>query len=248
MQSASRYEKLGFKQILERQWLDLAVNLLLQGKTTKEARQIIMNSILKENTGNGIRSIQTTEFAVSMLKAWIAPDHDLILFRDQLLAVAKDLPQRQWNILHWACLIASYPFLLNFSDVAGRLFILQSDISRSQILGRLQDRYGGREAVERALRYGLGTMIRLDFIIKKNTKGIHSAPDKIKIDDKKVGILLWKAILHATQGNRLPISSLRSIPALYAFVLPDDLDISHCGDYPDLHFQHFMGDCFLSLQ
>lgn len=34
------------------------------------------------------------------------------------------------------------------------------------------------------------------FIIK-NTLGIHIAPKKILITDKQLGLLLWKAILHA---------------------------------------------------
>lgn len=248
MQPTSRYEKLGFKQILERSWLDFSINLLLHGKNPQEARKLLMEVIAQEDTSNGHRSIQTTEFAVSMLKAWIAPDKDLILFRNQLLAVAQRIPQNQWNILHWACLTASYPFLLNFSEVTGRLFFLQSEISRTQILSRLQDIYGGREAVERALRYALGTMICLGFIIKKNTLGIHIAPKKILITDKQLGLLLWKAILHATQGNKIAVSTLRNAPALYAFNIPNDLSVNRVDCFPDLNVHQFMDESLLVIE
>lgn len=105
MQNASRYEKLGFKVILEREWLDLSVNLMLQRKSVKEIRETLQHTI----SSSGKRSELTTKFAVQILRAWFDPDDDLVLFRDQLLDHIQTMPQEQWPILHWACLTASYP-------------------------------------------------------------------------------------------------------------------------------------------
>ena len=135
MRAPSRYEKLGFKVVLEKDWLDLTVNLVIQGKPNKESREILRSSI----SSSGKRSEQTAKFAIQILRAWIEPENDLLTFRNQLLTKIRKMPREQWIILHWACLIAAYPFLLSFSSVFGRLISLQNETTKAQLLARLKD-------------------------------------------------------------------------------------------------------------
>ena len=243
MRAPSRYEKLGFKVVLEKDWLDLTVNLVIQGKTSAESREILRSGI----SSSGKRSELTTKFAVQILRAWIDPEDDLALFRNQLLTKIKTIPREQWIILHWACLTAAYPFLLSFSSVFGRLISLQNETTKAQLLARLQDIYGAREAVERALYYALGSFVNWGLIIRTSESNILRAPEKITVADDRIGILLWKSILHATQGNRLSVGSLRKSPALYAFDMPEIYPAQRTEDTPDLCYQRNAGEDILTI-
>lgn len=244
MKKTSRYEKLGFKVVLERSWLDLALDLMLQKKSPDEIRETLKEAILV----TGKRSEQTTRFAIQIIRAWFEPDDDLVVFRDQLLAKAHSVPQSQWSALHWACLTAAYPFLLSVSTVFGRLLALQDEATKAQLLTRMQDIYGTRETVERALYYALGTFINLGLVEKKTKTGIMAAPEKITHLDEQMGILLWKAVLHATQGNRLPVHSLRNSPALYPFDMPEIYAGQKFDDLPDLTYNRYGSDEIMMLQ
>ena len=244
MKKISRYEKLGFKVVLEQSWLNLTLDLLLQQKTVAEIREILNEAI----SVTGKRSAQTTKFAISILSAWFDPENDLVAFRDQLVTKAHSLPQAQWSALHWACLTASYPFLLSVSTVFGRLLTLQDETTKAQLLSRLQDIYGTRETVERALYYSMGTLVNLGLVEKNTKSGILTAPEKITHIDDKLGMLLWKAILHATQSNRLPVHSLRNSPALYPFDMPEIYAGQKYEDLPELCFNRYGSDEILMLQ
>ena len=76
MKKISRYEKLGFKVVLEQSWLNLTLDLLLQQKTVAEIREILNEAI----SVTGKRSAQTTKFAISILSAWFDPENDLVAF------------------------------------------------------------------------------------------------------------------------------------------------------------------------
>ena len=242
MQNASRYEKLGFKVVLEREWLDLSVNLMLQRKPVKEIRETLQHII----SSSGKRSELTTKFTVQILRAWFDPDDDLVIFRDQLLDHIQKMPQEQWAILHWACLTASYPFLLSFSTVFGRLISLQNETTKAQVLARLQDVYGTREAVERSLYYAMGSFINLGLIQRKDNS-LLTAPEKIEIDSDRLGILLWKAMIHATRGNRLAVGVLRNALALYAFNMPEIFVVQKYEGIPDLLYHQYASEEILAL-
>ena len=243
MPNITRYNKLGFKVVLEQDWLNLALTLSLQQKDVKDARETLRSFILS----SGKRSILTTDFAVNILRAWFDPDEDLVIFRDQLLRQAQNLHQTQWPVLHWACFAAAYPFLLSFSTIFGRLTALQNETTKAQILARLQDIYGTREAVERSLYYGMGSFINLGLILRSPQKNTVKAPDKIQIKNNETGLLIWKAMIHATQGNRLSVNSLRHSPALYAFEMPDIYVEQNYSLFPDLCFTQYANGGMLSL-
>ena len=242
MQSISRYNKLGFKVVLEQSWLDLALNLALQRKPVNDSRELLRTTIYS----SGKRSELTTKFAVQILRAWLEPDKDLIIFRDQLLNHAQRVSHAQWPVLHWACLTASYPFLLSFSTVLGRLLSLQSETSKAQILKRLQDIYGTREAVERSLYYAMGTYINLGLITKTNQSTL-TAPNKFNVSNSEMGLLIWKAMIHATQGNRLSVDAIRNSPALYAFGMPEIYVEQKYMTLPDICFTQYASGGVLSI-
>lgn len=243
MQAPSRYDKLGFKVVLEKDWLDLSLSLMMHGKSPQEIREKLKADIYS----SGKRSELTTKFAVQILRAWFAPDEDLIHFRDQLLGAARKIPEARWSVLHWACLTAAYPFLLSFSTVLGRLLFLQDKTNKSLLLARLQDIYGTRETVERALYYALGTFANLGLLKRDSRNTVLTAPPKITIEDDRVGFLLWESVILATKGNRISITTICGSPAFYAFDMPDLRAAQQHKAFPDICCQQYGDEVILAI-
>lgn len=219
MKASSRYEKMGFKQPLQRDWLDYAVMLLLQ--KDPDYKQKLFDFVKSSDTEVGIRADGSVKTTMGLLGAWIAPAKDLVQFRDQLLAIASKIDRSQWLVLHWAAIGASYPFFQTICTVIGRLLSLQDNVTRMQILGRLSEIYGEREIVERQMRYVVQTLMNLDLLKRTDTKGVYSEPVRIAIEDPELGVLLWKALILGIPENRMPIVTLHNSLALYAFAMPD---------------------------
>ena len=219
MKTSSRYEKMGFKQPLQREWLDYAVMLLLQ--KDPDCKQKLFDFVKSSDTEVGKRADGSVKTTMGILGAWISPEKDLVPFRDQLLTMAGKLDKSQWLILHWAAIGAAYPFFLAICTVIGRLLSLQDNVTRLQILGRLTEIYGEREIVERQMRYVVQTLMNLELLKRTGTKGVYSAPERFIIDNQELGLLLWKALILGTPENRLPVITLQNSLALYAFAMPD---------------------------
>lgn len=248
MRTVSRYEKIGFKQAIKKTWLDCAVILLLQGKTSQEIRNTLAELIGKDDTASGQRSDRSVKYALAILGAWFNPEDDLKIFRNQLLVQAETLEQPQWIALHWAILVSAYPFLLTVSTIIGRLFSLQDNASKTQILLRLTEIYGDRETVERNMSYAIQSLIDMHLLHKTSKKAVYSISEKIPVLKMEAALLLWKAILHASKAQRLPLASLRNAHSLYAFKLPEiTLDRVH-KQFPDLEYMRFNhNDEFLAI-
>lgn len=247
MKPVSRYDKLGFKQPLKKAWLNYALMLTMQNDPA--FREKLSEFVKADDTADGERADGSVQYTMALLSAWLKPDPDLIPFRDQLLAQAEQIPQNQWDALHWALLSASYPFFLAVTTVTGRLLALQELVTKTQIFARLAETYGKREVIERNMRYVVQTMMNLGLLTKTDKKGVYGPPDRLTIEAPQTALLLWKAVVHATRGNRMPVSALRNAPAFYAFALPDIIPEIHCKIFPDLEYIRFnQNDELLTLK
>ncbi|MCI2811007.1 TIGR04141 family sporadically distributed protein [Eoetvoesiella caeni] len=146
---AQRHEKLGIKQTIQKEWMDLTVRMMLAGLSETEIRSELDDylSTQKQSGGVGRRGEKTYGMAISLLASWFAPERDLRSFRDDALTLAKNIKPTEWLPLHWAVISASYPFWLNVAKQTGRLLNLQDQITQAQVFNRLKEKYGDRETV-----------------------------------------------------------------------------------------------------
>ena len=129
--------------------MDKTVQLMLAGMSETEIRAEMdaYLSVRKQSGGFGERGV-SYKMALGLLASWFAPDDELMIFRDDLLEIAKESPSGDWLPLHWAMMCAAYPFWFNVAKKTGRLLNLQDVITQPQIFNRLKEQYGDRETVE----------------------------------------------------------------------------------------------------
>jgi hypothetical protein len=241
MKKPSRFEKLGFGHALRLSWLDFALRLALQQCDPKEAQEQARKFVASENTVDGVRGESQLKKGLSLLASWYKPNKDLVLFRNQLLLIAKDVSVEQWPILHWAILSAHYPFLYQVTLVLGRLFSLQGQANKSQIEKRIEEVYGTMPFVERNMRFAIVTLANLGFLKMNGTTGLYMPPEELRTINFELTAILWKALLHATKEGCLSTTTLRNSPVFYPFSLSSVFLGKFVETFEDVDYRSFVG-------
>ena len=241
MRRNSRFESLGFRYALQTSWLDYALRLAMTNKEPKEARQDMFAYLQKATTATGPLGNAQIKKCLSILSSWFDPDVELLVFRDQILRFAKDMSVASWPLLHWAILVAHYPFLFQVTQTLGRLFSLQGEVNKAQIERRLLEMYGAMPVVERNMRYSIVTLANLGFLRMNGTTGLYLPPENLRATNFELTAILWKALLHATKGGCVSITTLRNSPVFYPFSLSPIFLGQFVATFKDVDYRSFAG-------
>lgn len=220
--SDKRHQSIGIKQTLRLEWLDKAAHLMLAGAEAPAIRQEL-TTFLSERKGDGsvgLRSAGTRDFAVqNVMKVWVAPDPELVGFRDEALAWLQADPAGALAV-HWSLVSAVYPFWFQVARQAGRLLALQEQATQAQVVQRLREHYGDRNTVIRCAQFVLRSFVAWGVLEDCPAKGAYQKAAPLAVRDPRLGLLLLEGALHATPEGKAELSLLASHPALFPFRLP----------------------------
>jgi hypothetical protein len=218
----TRHDKLGIKQTIQKHWMDYVVQMMLAGLNEKAIRAELDEFLAtqKQSGGTGERGKKTYGMAISILASWFAPHKDLTPFRDHALELIRHENIKNWLPYHWAVISASYPFWFNVAKQTGRLFNLQDQIMRAQIVSRLKEQYGDRETVARNSRYVIRSFVAWGVLEDSKVKGCYEQCKPMGISEPNLAILLYEAALYAHKEGKAALGFLKNSPAFFPFRLP----------------------------
>ena len=206
-----RFDAIGIKQVVRLEWYELALNLLLDGRSTTDIRSSLDEFVSerKQSGGYGERGEQTyTKAITQIMKCWVTPEKHLIAFRDDLLEYARRNSVEGRKALHWAATCAAYPFWFRVAFQIGRLLRLQESITQSQIRLRCFEAMGERSTVERSARRVVRTFVEWDVLKDSETKGCYEKTAQVAITDPDLAILMLESALLAHPGGQERIGSV----------------------------------------
>jgi len=237
----SRYDKVGIKQVIRLEWMDRCLSLLLSGMSANEIRRDLIDYLAdkKQSGGTGERGDKTYTIAIGILAAWFDPSPELIDLRDRLLLKAKKCSVENWLPLHWAMMIAAYPFWFNVAIQTGRVLALQEKVTQKQIFDRLVERYGERATVLRNARYAVRSFVAWGVLVDTEIKGRYKKNEPLAISDPQIMAMLFEAMLISTPDNKAPLRSLMASPALFPMCLAMDVAQQSLASNPRLISDHF---------
>lgn len=237
----SRFDKVGIKQVIRLEWMDRCLSLLLSGMSANEIRKDLIDYLAdkKQSGGTGERGDKTYTIAIGILAAWFDPSPELIDLRDRLLLKAKKCSVENWLPLHWAMMIAAYPFWYNVAIQTGRILALQDKITQKQIFDRLVERYGERATVLRNARYAVRSFVAWGVLVDTEIKGRYKKNEPLAISDPQIMAMLFEAMLISTPDNKAPLRSLMASPALFPMCLAMDVAQQSLASNPRLISDHF---------
>ena len=237
----SRFDKIGIKQVIRLEWMDRCLSLLLSGMSANEIRKDLIEYLAdkKQSGGTGERGDKTYTIAIGILAAWFDPSPELIDLRDRLLLKAKNCPVENWLPLHWAMMIAAYPFWFNVAIQTGRVLALQEKVTQKQIFDRLVERYGERATILRNARYAVRSFVAWGVLEDTEIKGRYKKSDPMAVSDPQIMAMLFEAMLISTPDNKAPLRSLMASPALFPMCLAMDVAQRAIASNPRLISDHF---------
>ena len=189
-----RHETIGIKQAIRFEWMQKAANLLLAGLDAKTIRQEL-HEFLADRKGNGSegeRSDQTRTFVVNnLMKIWVAPDPELIPFRDASLAFLRENPAMALAV-HWGMISAVYPFWFNVA----------------------------RQTVSRYARFVIRSFVAWGALKDSEAKGCYEKAAPVSIAEPNLAIMMFESALLATPEAKGASGLLLNNPAFFPFQLP----------------------------
>lgn len=120
--------------------------------------------------------------------------------------------------LHWAVLLAAYPFFRDTPAVLGRLLRLQPTVTAPQVRRRLIETYGDRAYVERARRHVVQTLVWQGALEMPDRRGTFTLGALTAVRRPEVERVVLQAQLLTSATGAAQLDGLLGAPELFPFV------------------------------
>lgn len=206
----------GFDRVIRRFDLDRALELAHEDTGVVTARrrlgefleEVISSDSSRQKTAGILRSI------------WLDPPSQCHALWDEALAIDEHLEtgSTEQLALHWGMSMAAYPFVGTVAETVGRLLGLQETVSVSGIRRRVQETYGDRPTVNKAIPCVLRSFY--DWGVLDNVDGsrFRAQLDR-EIASERLGGWLLESVLHARRTEAEDFKTLVASPHLFPFTL-----------------------------
>lgn len=220
MHAMSRFDEIGMSQRVRLEWLEHTAQLTLAGLPRPEV-EAELQAFLRDKLSIGGTAVRGNREKVItiLLRTWVDVDNDLEPLRDDGLGLLRDLPTSQHLAVHWAMLMAAYPFWGQVAETVGRLLRLQGHVGAAEVQRRMRELRGERETVARAARRVLRAFHDWGVLVDSARKGVYVASPRIGIDDAALAAFVAEAWLRGQQSERAPVAVVVDSPALFPVVL-----------------------------
>ena len=203
---------------LDIEWLNAAATLVGDNADKHHIRSSLIEMLSGTLSGGRKQGTACYKTARVLFKSWVSVPRELECFRNRASKVFPTLEGNERLALHWAMLLANYPF---FGDVArhtGRLLALQGNCSLSQITRRMQETWGDRSTVTRATQRLVRSIVQWGALRDTDLRGVYiQASEQVAVPEKLANLMLEALLRH--QRKPLPIHQLSRQPTVFPFRL-----------------------------
>lgn len=216
----SRFDEVGFSQRVRLEWFERTAQLVLAGldrATIEGELQALLTDKLSVG-GSAVRGNREKVITI-LVRTWIAVDADLEPLRADGLELVSVLSPSDHIAIHWAMVMATYPFWGTVAEAVGRLLKLQGSVGAAAVQRRVREVRGERETVARAARRVLRAFTDWGVLLDLPKKGLYKAPPRIKIEHARLAGFVAEAALRSQGSDALPAASISGFPALFPFSL-----------------------------
>ncbi|MCX5855665.1 MAG: hypothetical protein NTZ24_14025 [Deltaproteobacteria bacterium] len=220
MKPKSRIQQIGIDRIVRLEWLERTAQLALADNQPSTVKQNMLEILAASfPTSNPSVRGSLSKTVTILMNVWLSGPRELADLRKGGLELLRIKSGGDRLAIHWAMLMATYPFWGAVAGQAGRLLRLQETITAEQVQRRICEQYGERESVFRRVRYVLRSFIAWGILQETETKGIYRRGLTLSIDDPKLIALMIEAALHANSNGSTRLTDLLESTNLFPFRL-----------------------------
>jgi hypothetical protein len=203
---------IGYDRRLRIEWLDVIGAKQAAGVPLSELRAF-GQALLKDryHADEARRKTLTV-----LLHLWVNVPEEARALRDGAAKLLAEVESPQRVALHWGLALAMYPFFRDAADAAGRLLILQDQVSLAQLKRRLAERWGQRELVERALRHVVRSWVDWGVLRDSKQRGTYTATKSIDVSGPLAAWMV-EAVLVGAGVRSQAVAQIRKAPQLFPF-------------------------------
>lgn len=202
-------ERIGLTKNVKLEWMELAANCRLLGKTQDEAYPILNSKI-----GEIIHSpVNSKQVRVILFNMWYRPED---WFLEASTNVAKTLTTDERIGVHWALLLKRYQVFYDLCVVIGGLYDYRDVVSLNQIRNRIFEKWGARDTLQNCLAKNIQTFKELKAISAADIPGTYSRNNMI-LNSPQIMQLLCAAILERSGRQYMTWEELIQHHALFPF-------------------------------
>lgn len=206
----------GFDRTLDLAWMDATAGFVAEGLSTPDVRRRLfdyLEGVLPGTTPHTQRGKTITVLA----RIWSRVPPEAAGLRDAALKTFVNAAPNDRLALHWAAVVAAYPFFLDTAATVGRLARLHGETSLQQVTRRLEESWGARPSIYRSAHRVLQTMERWGVVKTGERPGHYTLVPARGVADPTCVALLAEAVLLGRRGGSVSASDLAGHPALFPF-------------------------------
>ncbi len=210
----NREKIVGFDRTIQLNWIESAVEMLLQEKTPDEI-WVDLDNIIK-SVLNGVDARRKCKTVI--FRTWIkVPDKEKA-FRDEALKLIQRAQPLERLAIHWGMCCIAYPYFRDINGIIGKMLKFQDEIDSQQLIRRAVEIYGERETVIRSTQRLIATLRNWQVIDDNEEKAIISRKNQVKIGlSDRIQSWVIESMLRASEEQSMPASLIKQHSSYYPF-------------------------------
>jgi len=219
---------IGFDRRLDIEWLDAAAALAASSVPSEDARaqlgRLLGGNMASESHHGAVYKTTTV-----LRRIWIDAFEQAQLVRDDALKLLGEVDSGGRTAIHWAVILAAYPFFCDVMAAVGRMLGLQDTVSVNLVTRRMVESWGSRTTLPRAVQRVVRSAVQWGILADGNDKGFYGLARPKTIVPQEVELLLLEGVLVASGQRSHSYDQLVGHPALFPFAVtltPSDLRCS----------------------
>lgn len=203
---------------IDLEWLDTVASAVAAGQTEKEIREKLF-AMLDGEVSGGQKNGSSCHKTVGILaQIWLKVHKPAVPLQGRAVELFPNAEPKERLALHWAMLIANYPFFTELTRHIGRLLKLQGDFAVAQLQQRMRESWGERSTLRIAVQRVVACLRQWGILADTAEKGIYKANPVIQLSDALSALLLESLLIDKGEGT-MQSSQLLNHPSLFPFEL-----------------------------
>lgn len=202
---------------LDPAWLDAALRIARETRDLDTIRERLHLTLGDSGLGTAARVKTIT----ALVRTWADPPEVAaasIYWARDTLADEEDL-----RAVHFAALLAVYPFFGDVCATVGRVLALDEQVTTPDVRARMRASWGDRRTVHNAVQRAVKTLRAFDLLTGHPGTSLSRRADRLTVSPR-AGRWIAHTLLLSRGAESIDERDLRSAPELFGLRLPDRLD------------------------